>query len=82
MKIQNSGLKIRSKNESIPTITYQSIAEWQYHHNNDFALQLLIAIIASNALSIALSIWVYPRKTTNKESKSEQQSETKQVTYI
>ena len=70
MKIQNSGLKIRSKNESIPTI-----AEWQYHHNYDFALQLLIAIIASNALS-------YPTKTTNKGSKSEQQSETKQVTYI
>ena len=75
MKIQNSGLKISSKNESIPTIIYQSIAEWQYHHNNDFALQLLIAIIASKALS-------YPTKTTNKGSKSEQQPETKQVTYI
>ena len=74
MKIQNSGLNIRSKNESITTITYQSI-EWQYHHNNDFALQLLIAIIASNTLS-------YPTKTTNKGSKNEQQSETKQVTYI
>ena len=75
MKIQISGLKIRSKNESIPTIIYQSIAEWQYHHNNDFALQLLIAVIASNALSC-------PTKTTNKGSKSEQQPETKQVTYI
>lgn len=68
-------MKIRSKNESIPTIAYQSIAEWQYHHNYDFALQLLIAIIASNALS-------YPTKTTNKGSKSEQQSEKNKLSYL